>query len=99
MANSLPLIACSLGAQDQQTRLGEWRTLLAAATARVDVAGGVGYVFAREDGLLERVRALATEESLCCPFLRFDIEEVAEGVAMTVTSDADAEEALRLVFH
>jgi hypothetical protein len=99
MAKSLPLIACSLGPHDQQTRLAEWRSLLAAATARVDVAGGIGYVFARDDGLWERLRALAVEESLCCPFLRFDIEEVAEGVSMTVTSDADADEVLRLVFH
>jgi hypothetical protein len=99
MADSLPLIACSLGADGQRERVAEWRSVLAAADARSETEGGTRYVFRRGDEMRDRVRALAAAESECCGFLHFDIQERPEGLTMTVTTHPSAEDALRFIFR
>jgi hypothetical protein len=98
VAKSLPLIACSLGADDQRARLEEWRFLIASSTARMELDGGVRYLFGAAEGLLEKVQALAAAESQCCAFLRFEIEQRNDGVALSVTTDAAGQDALRFIF-
>ena len=96
MPKPLPLIACTLGAEDQRARLEEWRSLLAQAASRADVPGGKRYVFDAELGA--SVQRLAAAESDCCSFLDFELSADENGVAMTVTTVPQAEPALRFVF-
>jgi hypothetical protein len=100
MADSLPLIACSLSAQERRERLAEWRSVLSAADERREIDGGMQYVFRPADGMPDRVRALAAAESECCAFLRFHIQEQPERLTMTVTTQHPvAQDALRFIFR
>jgi hypothetical protein len=94
----LPLVVCSLDAEGQRARLGEWAALLAAASTRVPTADGARYSFSASDELERQIRALAAAEKACCSFLDFDISRRARTIELTVTSPPDGLDALRLVF-
>lgn len=94
----LPLVACSLDADGQRERLGEWAELLAAATTSVPTADGARYSFSSSDELEQQIRALAAAEKACCSFLDFEISRGAETIELTVTSPQAGLEALRFVF-
>ena len=96
MRTKLPVIACSLSASGQRERLSEWKSLLAVAESREELPTGMRFRF-RPD-LLERVRSLAAAEKECCSFLRFDVVEAGDDVAMTVETEEAGQEALRFIF-
>jgi hypothetical protein len=95
---SLPLVACSLGAEDQRARLEAWRSLLASAASRAGVPGGMSYVFRPASVFVQRVRELAEAEHDCCTFLDFEIVEQSDELRLTVTSHPAGQAALRFIF-
>ena len=95
---TLPLIACSLDAGEQEQRLADWSSLLQGATRRQAIPDGVRYTFAASE-LESQVRALATAEKACCAFLDFDFVRTGEALHMTVTAPPDAVTALRFIFR
>jgi MerR family transcriptional regulator, copper efflux regulator len=80
-------IACTLGPGDQDRRMGEWRELLAQATAREPVPGGLR--FSLPSGLAGTAANLAAAEQRCCPFFRFTM--VFDGAAVQLTVQAPPE--------
>ncbi len=96
MANSLPIIACSLTGHGQRERLNEWKSLLPVAESREELPNGVRLRF--HPNVAERVRSLAAAEQECCSFLRFDAAEVEDGLVMTVETERSGQEALRFIF-
>jgi hypothetical protein len=96
---TLPLIACSLHAGDQEQRLDDWSSLLQRATRREAIPDGVRYTFAASDELESHVRVLAAAEKGCCAFLDFDVVRTGEALQVTVTAPPDAVTALRLIFR
>jgi hypothetical protein len=97
MTSSLPLVACSLNAVDQQKRLADWAELLGRARTREETADGVRYTFAADE-LKPRVDALAAAEHSCCSFLEFEIAVAGDALELTVTAPPNGQEALRLIF-
>jgi hypothetical protein len=95
----LPLVACSLEAGDQQSRLAEWKQLLAQSTAREDTETGALYSFVATDELERRIRDLAAAEHACCSFLEFQVAREDDEVLMSVTAPAEAQDALRFIFR
>jgi hypothetical protein len=98
MAGRLPLIACSLDAEAQGSRVREWTELLTQALAHEQTADGVRYTFAAADGLETRIRDLAAAEHACCPFLDFAVSQTAGRIELTIMAPADGEQALRFLF-
>jgi hypothetical protein len=99
MTAPLPLIACSLDGDGQQARLADWADLLAQAATREETARGVRYSFASVAADVEsRIRALASAEQGCCPFLQFKIARADDQIEMTVTAPPEGREALHFIF-
>jgi hypothetical protein len=96
MGANLPLIACSLDGDGQQTRLVEWKELLAEATAREETDSGVNYSFPGE--LEARVQALAAAEHECCAFLEFEITRRNDRIELSVAAPQEGLDALRFIF-
>jgi hypothetical protein len=96
MGASPPLIACSLDGDGQQTRLGEWKDLLAKATAREETDSGVNYSFPGE--LEARVQELAAAEHECCAFLEFELTRRDDRIELSVAAPPDGLDALRVIF-
>ena len=96
---NLPLVACSLEAGDQRSRLAEWEQLLAQSTAREDTATGALYSFVATDELERRIRDLAAAEQACCSFLEFQVAREDDELMMNVTAPAEAQDALRFIFR
>ena len=98
MRSELPLVACSLGVADQQTRLADWFELLGQATSRHEMRDGVRYVFAADEDTRRRLEALVTAEQSCCSFLDFEITQAGQELMMAVTAPGDGQQALRFIF-
>jgi MerR family copper efflux transcriptional regulator len=94
----LPLVACSLAAEDQRARLDAWASLLASAVSRAEVPEGMCYVFRPGSVFTERVRDLAAAEAECCTFLDFETVEQNNELRLTVTSHPEGLAALRFIF-
>jgi len=94
--NELPVIACSLTAEELPERRRRWRAL--PLTARTEIVGGVRLTFRAGPGVEERVRALAALERDCCGFARFEVYGGAAEVALDVTSSEDGIRAVREIF-
>jgi hypothetical protein len=95
---NLPLVACSLTAQDQSARLDAWRSLLESASTRADLADGMSYVFRPASAFAQRVRDLAAAEQECCAFLDFEVVEQDDELRLNVTSQSTGQAALRFIF-
>jgi hypothetical protein len=96
--SQLPLVACSLDADDRRKRVDEWAELLGQASTSTTTADGVRYRFSASDEVEQQVRALAAAEKACCSFLDFDVSRSAETIDLTVKAPAEGIEALRFVF-
>jgi hypothetical protein len=77
-------IACTLTGDDQDARMGEWRGLLARATAREPVEGGVRVMLPA--ALAGPAAELAAAEQRCCSFFRFTL--VLDGGNLQLTVQA-----------
>jgi hypothetical protein len=87
---TLPL-ACTLGPADGVARLARWRSMGAAHGAGHE--RGEGYVLLRfrdDVGVADDLAELVDAERSCCPFLGWDLERSATGLAIRITGSADA---------
>ena len=76
-------IACTLDARSMSDRIAAWHAVLAAATDRVGVDGGLRIEFGHEVDVGELGR-LAAAEQQCCAFFSFLLTVDAAGVALEV---------------
>lgn len=88
-------IACSLGAQDLDARLGEWRRLLAAVTgtATGEQSGELVLHFHADTSVADLAKLCAAEVT-CCPFFTFHLGIGADAVTLRVTVPPGAEAML-----
>ncbi len=90
-------IACSLGAGELRSQLGEWASLLEAASERQPIPGGLRITFGDGASLQELARLVAAEQS-CCPFFAFAITVDHRGIALEVTAPGDAQDLVTAAF-
>ncbi|MDQ3312616.1 MAG: MerR family DNA-binding transcriptional regulator [Actinomycetota bacterium] len=76
-------IACTLEAGSMPDRIAAWHAVLATATDRVEVDGGLRIEFGHEVDVGELGR-LAAAEQQCCAFFSFLLTVDAAGVALEV---------------
>lgn len=84
------MIACSLPAGAQTTRLEEWRALVdrASTVSRT----GVGAILRFGEADAAEARALAAAEHECCPFFNFEFLEEGEETTMLIRAPLEARE-------
>jgi hypothetical protein len=87
---ALPVIACTLVPAEAAERIGDWQRVLARATVRTEVAGGVALRFPADAGLAAEIATLSADEQACCSFFTFTITMSQSGTTLTVTAPADA---------
>jgi hypothetical protein len=90
MPEELP-IACSLSASDFPARMAQVTALGrdALVDARVD-GTNARLSFAAGAGRRERVERFAADESRCCPFLRFRLEDAPDEVLLLIEAPDEA---------
>ncbi len=89
-----PLI-CTLGAGNQQTRLGQWRELKHDGLISESRNGLVlTTVWQRRGDVPGRLSALVEAERQCCAFLSFEIEELDQIIRVRTVFPAGAEALL-----
>jgi hypothetical protein len=91
MSHDAP-IACSLNADELPERLGEVRALGRDVRA-VDADGTLR--FGAEPATRERLEAIVAAESVCCPFLSFDLRERDGELLLTIAAPEGAEPMVR----
>jgi hypothetical protein len=95
----LPVIACSLTAEDLPERRRRWRALLEGSLLeRTEIPGGVRLGLRAGDGVEQELRALAALERQCCAFASFEVSATEARVTLDVTSSADGVAAVRELF-
>lgn len=90
-------IACSLSPGLVGSRVDQWSRILASATGRSEVPGGIRVVFDRSVDVGPLVD-LAVAEQSCCSFFDFAIIIGSKGVALEVTGPAEAQEVILALF-
>ena len=76
-------IACTLEAGSMPDRIAAWHAVLATATDRVEVDGGLRIALGRDVDVGELGRLVAAEQQ-CCAFFSFLLTVDAAGVALEV---------------
>jgi DNA-binding transcriptional MerR regulator len=84
-------ITCTLDAADLPGRISDWRSLMARATGREQIEGGVRIRFGPEAGLAATVADLAQAEQACCAHFDFAVGIGAEAVTLDVRAPFDVE--------
>jgi hypothetical protein len=92
----LPVIACSLSADQLPERRRRWLAL--PLVARAERADGVRLTFRAEPGVEAELRALAELERECCGFATFVVSAAGDQVQLDVTSSGDGVPAVREIF-
>lgn len=83
--------ACSLGPEELDDRMNDWRSLRAEALISESVRDGVLHsVYTRREDVARRLRALIEAEGRCCPFLEFELHEQADVISVEVRGPEDA---------
>jgi MerR family transcriptional regulator, copper efflux regulator len=97
MRQEIP-IACSLSAEDQTQRAGEFAAVAAKVTGRESTADGVRLRFPSEPGFAERLADLTAREKECCPFFDFRITTIDGEVVLDVGAPPDARPIVERLF-
>ena len=84
-----PPIACTLTSTEMMTRVQDWQVLLASASRRESLDGGVRVVFGADTPVAALAEMVAAEQA-CCMFLRFALTVDTRGVALEVIAPSDA---------
>lgn len=84
-------VACSLTGPERGCRAGEWSELLASATAREQIAGGVRVTCPADPTLTVAVARLAAAELECCPFFDFTVHLTPASLMLEVRAPEAAE--------
>ncbi|HEX8804934.1 MAG TPA: MerR family transcriptional regulator [Acidimicrobiales bacterium] len=90
-------IACTLDGGEMADRLDAWQAVLAGATAREPVDGGIRVALDPTVDL-GAVAALAGAEHACCPFFTFAVTVDGRGPALEVRAPDDAADLVAGVF-
>ncbi|PVY96923.1 MerR family transcriptional regulator [Actinomycetospora cinnamomea] len=88
------VIACDLAPGDREDRAQHWRDVLAAATHRVAIPGGVQLTFDGERLRLAALAELAASEAQCCRFFDLTLH-----LGSPVRLDARAPEHALVLVH
>jgi hypothetical protein len=98
-AEGIP-IACTLDADggDLVGRLGEWQAMLAGATGREEIDGGIAVTFDHDIARTAELARLLAAEYSCCSFASYQLTIDARGVRMEVRTPPEARDALSAVF-
>jgi hypothetical protein len=95
----LPVIACSLTAEELPGRRRRWLALTdRALVARAPIEGGVRLTFRANPGVQQELSELAALERECCGFANFDVSASADRVTLDVVSSGDGVTAVRELF-
>ena len=95
----LPVIACSLSADELPDRRRRWLALSDRALAgRAPIEGGLRLTFRAAPGVEEELRDLAELERACCAFAAFEVDVGGEQVTLDVTSSGEGVAAVRQLF-
>lgn len=99
-----PPVACTLGAGEMSTRLGEWKTLL---EEKADLLEGVVARHPLDDGVrlelgpntdVTEIARLAAAEQGCCRFFSFALIIDAQGISLEIHAPRDAADAVTSLF-
>jgi hypothetical protein len=97
--NELPVIACSLSADQLPERLGRWGALMdRALIARAEIPAGLRLELAPGEAVAQELRELTALERECCAFASFEVREGAGRTTLDVTSASDGIAAVRKLF-
>ena len=91
-------IACTLGAAAMPGRLADWEALLATATGRAPIDGGVRVSLPGGPAVAAQAAALAAAEQDCCRFFEFSLHIGAEANELDVRAPAEAVEIVHGLF-
>ena len=90
--------ACTLEAAELPGRISNWQSLMARATSRERVEGGVRVHFGPEAGLAATVADLAQAEQACCAHFDFAVGISAEAITLDVRAPCDVEPMVEALF-
>ncbi len=95
----LPVIACSLSAEDLPERRSRWRLVLEGALVdRIEIPAGARLELRPREGVEAELRALAALERECCAFASFHVRKTPGLITLEVTSSGDGVAAVRQLF-
>ncbi|ADG73336.1 transcriptional regulator, MerR family [Cellulomonas flavigena DSM 20109] len=97
-ASDEPVIACSLDAGSVPDRISDWQALVARATLREHVAGGIALTFSASPALAAEVARLAAAEQDCCTFFTFTIQMTTGQVRLEVQAPPGAADVVAAMF-
>jgi MerR family copper efflux transcriptional regulator len=94
-----PAIVCTLSGTDAIAgRVDEWQGLLATATGREAIDGGVRLQFPAGAATAAELARLAAAEQECCSFFDFTVRLASGGTALEVRAPADARDVVASLF-
>ena len=93
-------VVCTLDADggDMAERLHQWRAVLAQATGREAVDGGIAVTFGHDIARTAELARLLAAEYACCSFASYHLTIDDDGVRMEVRAPAEARDALAALF-
>jgi hypothetical protein len=87
LMGSTPPLACTLDASQRPQRERDIRGLGRDALLAVERGAQTAtLIFRAEPGVRERVEAIAEAESGCCAFLKFDVADGPDAIALTIVA-------------
>jgi MerR family transcriptional regulator, copper efflux regulator len=97
VADSQPVIACTLSAGSLKGRIDDWTSLLAHVDRRDYLDGGIRLSFSATVPT-EALIALVAAEQGCCQFFEFAITVDTRGIALEVRAPATAQSIVASMF-
>ena len=91
-------IACTLQPDAVPDRVTDWQDLVARATDRTPVDGGVSLAFPADADLAAQIARLAAAEQQCCTFFTFTVRLTTGEVRLEVQAPADASDVVAAMF-
>lgn len=83
-------LACTLEPHRMSARMTAWQDLVARASEREPIPGGVALQFPVDADLAGEITTLAAAERDCCTFLRFDLRIGSTALTLEVTGLPEA---------
>lgn len=95
-SQQVPPVACTLALTELGTQVERWAKLYAdAGTERVETDDGLRVSFRRSSAVEHELRDLVTVEVECCAWADWKIEDAAQNLTLSITSEADGVDVIR----
>lgn len=91
-------VACSLEPEAVPGRVDDWQHMLARATSRTAIDGGVALHFPATPDVAGELARLAAAEQQCCAFFDFRITIAGPAIVLEVRAPADAHDVVTAMF-